>query len=135
MERPSGITALGSIATTLGILMLAGGTFLLIAGALANTEKWWGYNVFMGAFGVLIIIMSIPQIVVGVGLLRMKNWARILALVCSVLSLLSLTLHLTLALRNPVAGAYTIVQGAFDIWLLVYLLSPPVKQAFGATGI
>jgi hypothetical protein len=135
MERPSAITALGSISTTVGILMLAGGAFLLIAGALANTEKWWGYNVFMGAFGVLIMVTSIPQIVIGVGLLRMKNWARVLALICSVVSLFGLMLDLKVALQHPLLSIYSIAQAAFDVWLLVYLLSPRVKQAFGATGI
>jgi len=135
MERPSGITALGSISATVGVLMLAAGAFLLIVSALADTEKSWGLNFFMGAFAVLMIIVSVPQIVVGVGLLRMKNWARILALIGSVISLFGLPLELKLVLQHPLLSIYSIARAAFDIWLLVYLLSPRVKQAFGATGI
>jgi hypothetical protein len=39
--------------------------------------------------GIMIMILSIPGIVAGIGLLRHREWARILVLILSVLSLLN----------------------------------------------
>jgi hypothetical protein len=135
MERPPGITALGSISAVVGILMLAGGTWLLLVSIHAHPAQTWGLNYFLGAFAVILMLFSIPQIVVGVGLLRMKNWARILALLGSATNIVALVFQLKLAMILPVLSLYLIVRAVLDVWLLVYLLSPRVKQAFGATGI
>ncbi len=135
MERPPGITALGSISAVVGILMLAGGTWLLLISIHADPAQTWGLNYFLGAFAVILMLFSIPQIVVGVGLLRMKNWARILALLGSATSIVALVFQLKLAMILPMLSLYLIVRAVLDVWLLVYLLSPRVKRAFGATGI
>lgn len=53
----------------------------------------------------IVIILSIPGIVAGIGLFGKKEWARILALILSVIRLLNV----------PVGTAI----GAYSIWVLV----------------
>ncbi|HSH20976.1 MAG TPA: hypothetical protein VLA03_11010 [Draconibacterium sp.] len=62
---------------------------------------------------VLIVILSIPGIIAGVGLFKRKEWARILTLILSVLDLFNI----------PVGTAI----GAYSIWALV---QPEVVELF-----
>ncbi len=54
---------------------------------------------------VMIIILSIPGIIAGIGLFKRKEWARILTLILSVLDLVNI----------PIGTAI----GAYSIWALV----------------
>ena len=54
---------------------------------------------------VLIIVLSIPGIIAGIGLFKRKEWARILTLILSVLDLFNV----------PIGTAI----GAYSIWALV----------------
>ncbi len=54
---------------------------------------------------ILIIVLSIPGIIAGIGLFKRKEWARILTLILSVLDLLNI----------PIGTAI----GAYSIWALV----------------
>ena len=65
------------------------------------------------AIGVFILIMSIPDILAGIGLLERRPWARILGIVLSVLGLL----HFPLG---------TLV-GAYGLWVL---LNPETEALF-----
>jgi hypothetical protein len=62
---------------------------------------------------VAIIILSIPGIIAGIGLLKRKEWARILTLIISVLDLINV----------PIGTAV----GAYSIWALV---QPEVVEQF-----
>jgi hypothetical protein len=62
---------------------------------------------------VVIVILSIPGIVAGVGLLKRKEWARILTLILSVIDLINF----------PVGTAV----GAYSIWAMV---QPEVVEQF-----
>ena len=55
--------------------------------------------------GAFIFIVSIPGVIGGVGLLKRKNWARILVLIISCLDLLCIPFGTAL--------------GAFSIWVLI----------------
>ncbi len=61
----------------------------------------------------VIIILSIPGIIAGIGLLKRKEWARILTLIISVLGLINF----------PIGTAV----GAYSIWALV---QPEVIEQF-----
>lgn len=63
--------------------------------------------------GVLIIILSIPGLIAGIGLFKRKEWARILTLILSVLDLFNI----------PIGTAI----GAYSIWALV---QPEVVEQF-----
>jgi len=62
---------------------------------------------------VLILILSIPGIIAGIGLFKRKEWARILTLILSVLDLFNI----------PIGTAI----GAYSIWALV---QPEVVEQF-----
>jgi len=62
---------------------------------------------------VVIVILSIPGIIAGIGLLKRKEWARILTLILSVLDLINF----------PIGTAV----GAYSIWALV---QPEVVEKF-----
>lgn len=62
---------------------------------------------------VLILILSIPGIIAGIGLFKRKEWARILTLILSVLDLFNI----------PVGTAI----GVYSIWALV---QPEVVEQF-----
>ena len=57
------------------------------------------------AIAVFLVIVSVPQIVGGIGLLKRKSWSRILMLVVSVLQLLNIPLGTAL--------------GIYTIWVLI----------------
>jgi hypothetical protein len=57
------------------------------------------------ALGTFLIIISVPSIIGGIGLLRHKEWARILILILSAIDLLNIPLGTAL--------------GVYSIWVLV----------------
>jgi len=66
---------------------------------------------------IFIIILSIPGIIAGIGLLKRKEWARILTLILSVIDLINV----------PVGTAV----GVYSIWTLV---QPEVISEFKQTA-
>ena len=100
------ITILGWLHLALNLLTLFVGVivfFILIgAGLLASDGEAMSILSVVGTFvlGVLVVI-SIPGILAGWGLLKRKSWARILALVIGFLSLMNFPL-------GTVLGVYTI---------------------------
>jgi hypothetical protein len=140
MERPTGITILAVLS------FIAAGLTLLIAlgalagGALLTTMLSSMPTALVGA-GVIIVAVfcfffAALYAVNGWGLLKLQNWARILTIVLIALGLLSAGLGALSALahfRIAFLIRELIVVG-LDVWILLYLLKPHVKQAFGATG-
>ncbi|MBN2337643.1 MAG: hypothetical protein JXP48_03805 [Acidobacteria bacterium] len=57
-----------------------------------------------GALAVLFVLLSVPAIVAGIGLVRFRNWGRILGVVVSVLHLLNFPFGTAL--------------GAYGLWVL-----------------
>jgi len=70
-------------------------------------------NIIAQIVMVIIVILSIPGIIAGIGLLKRKEWARILTLILSVLDLINF----------PIGTAV----GAYSIWALV---QPEVVEHF-----
>jgi hypothetical protein len=86
--------ALSSMGVLLGLLMLliffgAAG----IVGATADPDAWIALPI-LGITGTALaaffLIVSVPGIIAGIGLLKYRNWARILAIVLAVLNLLNI---------------------------------------------
>lgn len=134
-QRPGGITVIAIVYLVLGVLSLlwsglifgVSGIGSLFSGlfgaenlaAVSNTGAWSG---FLG------ILAAAVQIAVGFGLLAMKKWAWILALIGVGLTVIQGVISLF------GGGLFAFLCGA--LWLvipviiLVYLLSPKIRAAF-----
>jgi len=114
----------------LGILCILGALFIgTVAGILGalifGSATGHALPGFLGLIGVgglafiLIAVFAIPHLLVGWGLLNGKEWARIVGIIVSILSLL-----------HPVIGLGT----AIAIYSLVILFSSDASQVLGRTA-
>lgn len=90
----------------LGVLLVFGGLAGIVA-ADSDPEAGVGVAVLgmIGAIGfIAIALMSVPSVIAGIGLLKYREWARVLGMVVSVLHLLNLPLGTAL--------------GVYGIWVL-----------------
>ncbi|MGB2591702.1 MAG: hypothetical protein WBG02_00850 [Candidatus Acidiferrum sp.] len=101
----------------------------------------WGLNKFFAFGGALIaaICFGIAALygATGRGLLKLQNWARIVSIVLAALSLVSSSFGIVLILAahaHPLLTPRFAITVVIDIWILIYLLRPHVKQAFGGNG-
>jgi hypothetical protein len=141
MERPAGVTILAVVAFFLAALLALGALGAFLGGAiLSHLARGGGMSMLAGVggaiLGVIFLGFAVIYIVDAVGLLKVANWARILTIVLVALSLLQSvfrTLRLLTHL-HPVGMFFTLIIVAIDVWILVYLFKPDVKQAFGATS-
>ncbi|MGC0775176.1 MAG: hypothetical protein WB543_19745 [Candidatus Acidiferrum sp.] len=141
MERPTGVTVLGVVAFILGGFAALGGLGMVLGGAvLSHMVSGGGLGMLAGMGGAIIGLVlfgfALVYVVDGIGLLKVANWARILTIILVALSLLrsAFSLIRSLGHLNPIAVCFALIIAAIDVWILVYLFKPHVKQAFGATG-
>ena len=141
MERPAGVTILAVVAFIFGgCLTLAGLGVVLGGAALAHIASSGGLGMLAGVGGAIIGVVffgfAVVYIVDAMGLLKTANWARILTIILVGLSLLRCAFGMMRSLGhlNVIGMFFTLIIAAIDIWILVYLFKPDVKQAFGATG-
>jgi hypothetical protein len=143
MGRPVGVTIiailwfLGAIFCVLGgIGMMVGGGFLA---TLINQQGGQGSGAGAGvmaglgaAVGVVILIFGVLYVVLGWGMLKLKNWARIITIVLAVLAALGALVGLFGALVH--FGVFllivVLVRLAISGLIIWYLLKPEVKAAF-----
>ncbi len=59
-----------------------------------------------GITGFVTLLCGVPSLVAGIGLLKLKSWARILTLILSILALLNI----------PIGT----ISGAYSIWVLTH---------------
>jgi hypothetical protein len=141
MERPTGVTILAVLAFIgAGMLVLAA-LGVLVGGAMVGSlAAHPGMGMFAGALGAIIGVVflgfAILYVVVGIGFLKLQNWARVLVIVLSGLGALVNGLGILTALFqfHPLIVVGRAIGLAINLWIAMYLLKPHVKQAFGATG-
>ncbi|MGA3295017.1 MAG: DUF2127 domain-containing protein [Candidatus Acidiferrales bacterium] len=141
MERPTGVTilaVLGFIGAGLLVLLALG---CLLMGGVILARMARGPMGMIGGIGIAFVavfclIFAALYVVIGVGLWKLQNWARILTIVLVGLGLVIQALGLLGALAHfhPILFVWRAIFVAIDVWIVVYLLKPHVKQAFGATG-
>jgi hypothetical protein len=87
--------------------------------------------------GAIVFVFPMLYVAVGVGLLKLHNWARILAMVLIVLGLLSSLAGVanSLARMHPLLLAREMAVVVLDLLMLWYLLRPHVRQAFGESSL
>lgn len=154
MKRPSGITVLALLHFLEAILFLLVGLMLfLVVQLLAQVGtdavqqapdemsrrvmtlllEWIQSGQMLIVYAVIVVLAAV-FIVVGVGLWRLRPWARPLTLALMVLRLLLLLpgLILSVVRFEPLSLAAQLVFVVLYAWIVWYLFQPEVKRAFGA---
>ena len=92
LERHVKILGWLNIVTSVATIVIMGfvAIIMLGAGALSGEAEAFGVMVLVSLFvGFFMLLLSIPGIIAGWGLLNGKNWARVLAIVLGCLNILS----------------------------------------------
>ena len=82
----------GILGTLVGLGLMALLSVIGVAGAASDPDAWVAIPIlgFTGAaLGAFILILSLPGIIAGIGLLKFRPWARILTIVLSALNLMN----------------------------------------------
>ncbi len=142
MDRPTGVTVL-AVLNFLGAglyALLAVLFFLIGAGGAASgmmSEMGGGTAAFLlglgAAVGVILLIFAAIGLAIGIGMWKLRNWARIVTIVLVGLSLLLGVLGLLGSLISFELGSliFQAIFVALYAWIIWYLFQPHVKQAFG----
>jgi uncharacterized membrane protein (DUF2068 family) len=77
--------------------------------------------------GVIALTIALFWVILGIGIWTMKNWARIATLIAAGLYLIYGLMSIA---RYPTA--WHLLRVAVEIAIVVYLMLPEVKRAFGA---
>ncbi len=104
METHVRIVAVINIVFGALFLLVGGGIILLLVGIgflSGDPEAMTVLSIIGAAFGLLMLVVSIPGIIGGFGLLQKKEWARILVLIISVIDLINIPI-------GTVVGAYSL---------------------------
>jgi hypothetical protein len=135
--------------TILAVLYIIGAAFLGLCGVLffvggsmlSNLARAGGPGSALFAMGGAIVggfflVLALIDLVLGIGFLKLQNWARVVAIVLIGIGVLFGLLGMASMILHLILFALTIraIVMAIQIWILVYLFKPHVKQAFGATG-
>ena len=138
MERPTGVTILAVLEfisagfiILLGLLLIVG---MSVLGAMGGSGEGSGVMAVLGTLGavagVLVMILAVIPLAVGIGLWKLKNWARIVAIVFSGLGVASnlfgviggVTTGEMVSLSSGVIGL------GVNVLILWYMFQPHVKQ-------
>ena len=82
----------GALGTCFGLGLMALLSVIGVASAASDPDGWMALPIlgFTGvALGAFILMLSLPGIVAGIGLLKYRPWARILTIVLSALNLIN----------------------------------------------
>ena len=143
MQRPTGVTVIavldfiGAFFCVIGatVAFFFGTMLASFIGAAANANgtvaPGAGLMAGIGAiFGAIFLAGAVLLIFVALGLIKLKNWARVTAIVLAILGLLGSIRNLAMGFHGS-GMVMTIIFLAYYIWVVWYLLQPNVKAAFG----
>ena len=135
MTRPTGVTILGVLAIVGGIFALGLGLLFLVGSGFLAQRMAPLALIFAGLAtigGVFLLLLGVFDLVLGIGLLNLANWARLVTMVCAAIGLAGAALGVLTALAHlfPVLLMRRAVAGVIDALILWYLSQPHVKQAF-----
>jgi len=142
MQRPTGVTIL-AVLYFLGAACLGlAGLGLIVGGsALAAAARSGGPGAALFAAGGAIVggiflVIALIDLALGVGFIKLQNWARVTAIVLTgigvlfgLMGLMSVMIHMMVFQL-----VFQLIVLAIEVWVVVYLFKPDVKQAFGATS-
>jgi len=141
MGRPVGVTILAILNFIGAAFCLLGGIGMILGGGFIASMLSQGQSsagaagILAGlgaAAGVFIIIVGGVSALVGFGLWKLKEWARIVSIVLYGISAALQLLGLlgSLAHFNAFAVIWSVFWVAVDAFVIMYLLKPEVKAAF-----
>lgn len=135
MNRPTGVTVIAVlffIGACLGALLAIA---FLVGGGMAarfmppDARIPAGIMAAVGGIAAIVILLfAALYVAIGVGLLKLKEWARIVAIVLACLGLLGgifALLHFSI---------FAIIRLAISGWIVWYLLQPHIVAAFRGTS-
>lgn|SRR5579859_5282419 len=141
MARPTGVTILAVLSFLGAGLCLLGAAGLFLLGSSAGLAAMAGRGgnmggplAAMGAFaGIACLILAVLYLVNGIGLLKLRGWARLLTILLTLLAIVFEVMGIVRALAGMHVGiiVWELILIAIDAWILVYLFKPHVKAAFG----
>src|SRR3989304_4872730 len=141
MDRPTGVTilaVLNFIGAAFYILLALG--FMLGMGLLGGMMGQAGGEGSAGAMGMLMGlgvvgggVVLIVAILLGWGMWKLKNWARIITIVLCALGALGALAGVAIAAMagQMISAGFNLVFLLIYAWIIWYLLRPHVKEAFG----
>lgn len=139
MERPVGVTVIAVLDFVGAFFLVIAGLFLMLGlGAIgAASGKAGGMLALagLGAVGAVIMFVFAALVaVVGYGLIKLQNWARIVTIVITGLGLvLAIPSLLFLIVKfHPFAIMALLMRVAINALILWYMLQRHVKEAFAA---
>ena len=144
MDRPTGVTVIAILGLIGAALLALWGVLICLGGTMLSGMMYsrWGMVAGIGAVTVGLVFLGLAALyaVTSIGLLKMQNRARIVAIVLTCITLMLALLGLGDAARHMgmmfFFGMFVrrLVVIAIDVWILAYLFQPNVKKAFGVSG-
>jgi hypothetical protein len=138
-RRPPGVTILALFCFIAGGFFAFGMRFF--GSWLSHPVAGFLINPIAGIVVIVGLAVAVVQaglfIALGIGLLKMRNWARVSLIVLSLIALTFAVLGLVGSVMSVAVsnlGALVVVI-AIAASMLVYLFKPRVKEMFGATSI
>lgn len=136
-KRPTGISVLFWVFLILGVLSLLWSGMVLgigglsaFVGGLFGLEGVFDFGSTSAWSGYIGILTAIVQVIVAFGLLSMKKWAWVLAIIGLVLTVVQGILGIF------AGGVFAFICGSLGLILpviiLIYLLRADIRAAFGA---
>jgi hypothetical protein len=147
MGRPTGVTVIAILeflvagfCLLLGLGMILGGGFIASIINQQGQGNAGAASVFAGfgaVLGFVFLVGAAINIAVGIGLLKLKGWARITTIVLAGIGAAFQLLGLLASLAHFSVGnfLYTVVILAIQGFIIWYLLKPEVKAAFQAPQV
>ncbi len=141
MERPTGVTVLAVLMIICAVFLAIGAlAFLFMGAAIQARGMSSGMAMMMaglGAAGAAILLgLAVLYVILAIGLLKLANWARVATIVLIALGLVFAAMGLFSSLVHFAIGLvlWQLFWCAIDVWIILYLLKPHVKQAFSAAA-
>ena len=137
MKRPTGITIIAILYIILAVLSLLWSVLLFGTGGLSSmfggllgAERIAAFGAANAWAGFVGIVAGVVQFVIAIGLLSMKKWAWILALIGVGVTVIQGIIGILGG--GPMAFMCGILGLLIPAGILIYLLLPGTRRAFGA---
>jgi hypothetical protein len=141
MKRPIGVTIVAAVMVLAGVFFgLAGLAFFAMGStgamtvALSNAGLAAVLTGLGAAGGVIFLLFGVLHVVLAMGLLKLRNPARVLTMLLFALSAVGAIVGLlvTLARFNLIGLGWDSAVIVLDLWIIWYLIRPHVKEVFSA---